>query len=107
MMKNTHIQHFWQRGWGLTIGALLSAYFAAQAFQGEHSIPNLKELNEQERFLQELHASTALKREKLEARVAAFRADNLDPDMLEEQARDKLGYAHPDEIIIFLDSLAS
>ena len=42
-----------------------------------------------------------LTRESNEHRIALFRRETLDPDMMEERARAYMNVAHPDEIIIF------
>lgn len=39
-------------------------------------------------------------REDVEKRVKLLRPDSLDLDMLEEKAREVLGYSDPDEIIV-------
>ena len=46
-------------------------------------------------------AETTAERRRLERRVALLRADGLDMDMLDEQARSSLGVARTDEIIIY------
>jgi cell division protein FtsB len=39
----------------------------------------------------------------LDARVTLVRPESIDPDMLEELARTKLGFVHPDDIVIYID----
>ena len=41
-------------------------------------------------------------RTDLEARIALLRESSIDPDLLEEQVRKRLGFAHPDEVVVFL-----
>ena len=38
----------------------------------------------------------------LETRIALLKESSIDPDMLEEQVRKRLGFAHPDEVVVFL-----
>ena len=42
-------------------------------------------------------------RRDLERDVALLRPESLDPDLLDERARAALGFAHPDELTIFVD----
>jgi cell division protein FtsB len=40
---------------------------------------------------------------ELEQRVKLMRAESLDLDMLDDQARNILGFAHKDDVVYFLD----
>ena len=52
-------------------------------------------------------AVLAAERTRLEHRVQLLRPDSLDPDLLEERARDMLNYGSDDELLILLpDPLA-
>jgi cell division protein FtsB len=48
----------------------------------------------------ELVAESAAERRRLERRVALLKADNLDPDLLEELARHILGLVHRDDVVV-------
>ncbi len=85
----------------VTLGALLvGAYFVMHAIQGEYGLFNRIQLEaEEQRLLEDLS--------KLEAELAAIEnktrrmSDSyLDLDLLDQQARDILGYARTDEILI-------
>ena len=39
----------------------------------------------------------------LDRRVALLRPESIDPDLIEELARSKLGFVHPDDIIVYID----
>ena len=80
----------------------LFGYFAFHAFQGDNSLAALKRLEAQELELADLAAQVAAERQALEARTAKLSNRTIDPDMLEEQVRLRLGFTHPDEVIVFL-----
>ena len=78
------------------------AYFAFHAFQGDNSLAALKRLEAQEQELAVLASSVRADREVLERRTAMLSNVSIDPDMLEEQVRRRLGFTHPDEVVILL-----
>lgn len=80
----------------------LFGYFAFHAFQGDNSLAALKRLEVQEQELFALAADVAAERAALEARTAKLSNRSIDPDMLEEQVRLRLGFTHPDEVVVFL-----
>lgn len=80
----------------------LIAYLVFHAFQGEYSLPALKQLQQQETALLAEAILVRAEREALESRIALLKESSLDPDMLEEQVRKRLGFAHPDEVVVFL-----
>ena len=77
-------------------------YFAYHAVQGDRGLiawlQHSRELGESETVLAEL----AAERSTLEHRVSQLRAESLDPDMLEEQARTMLNFAEPDDRTLLL-----
>ncbi|TDQ81428.1 cell division protein FtsB [Dongia mobilis] len=85
------------------LGACLTAYFVYHAVHGDRGIYAWLRIN------QELKAANAeaqaLKDERLalERRITLLSSTSLDLDMLEERARVMLNFAHPDDLIIFLD----
>jgi len=78
----------------------LMAYFFYHAVQGEYGLLALKEIDARAEKLAERAAELRAERRALEARVALLRPDKLDPDMLDEQARRRLGFVRPGEIVI-------
>jgi cell division protein FtsB len=93
-----HLSQAWLAG----IWVFLIAYFAFHAFQGENSLATLKRLEVQERQLATLAAEVSSTREALEMRTARLSDHSIDPDMLEEQVRLRLGFTHPDEVILLM-----
>ncbi|WP_020398924.1 FtsB family cell division protein [Kordiimonas gwangyangensis] len=80
----------------------LFGYFAFHAFQGDNSLAALKRLEVQQQELSALAEDVAAERAALEARTAKLANRTIDPDMLEEQVRLRLGFTHPDEVIVFI-----
>ena len=86
-----------------TLGLLYVGY---QSVQGERGILRWIERSaEVERSRDEL-APLADERRKLEHRVSRLRTDNLDLDLLDEEARRLLNLGHPEEEVLFLDESA-
>lgn len=83
--------------------ACLVAYFAYHVIYGDRG------------FLAYLHVQQELKearltaevtegeRARLERRIALLRPENLDPDMLDERARELLGLSQPGDVVIFFN----
>ena len=80
----------------------LVAYFVYHAFNGDNGINALHALQEQERELSLIAADIAAEKEYLASKTQALTRSSVDPDLLEEQVREKLGFTHPDEVIIML-----
>ncbi len=75
-------------------------YLAFHALQGNQGVYALVVKSGQRDYLEKQLAEAKEQRRKLEHRVALLRAESLDPDLLDEQARRNLGYAAPDEIVL-------
>ena len=85
------------------LGACLAGYFVYHAVQGDRGIVAWMQLNQQIRVAQAELAKSDAEREGMEQRVALLSNTSLDLDMLEERARVMLNFAHPDDLVIFLD----
>ncbi|MBO6503659.1 MAG: septum formation initiator family protein [Kordiimonadaceae bacterium] len=90
------------RNWMAGFWLFLVAYFVYHAFHGDNSIHALRSLQQQELELQAIADKVRQKRTFLETQTRALNHDAVDPDMLEEQVRTKLGFVHSDEVIILL-----
>jgi len=82
--------------------ALLIGYFGMNAFSGNHGLKAQEDIDRQIAAL-----SAELDRLKLEEahwqrRVALLKSDKLDPDMLDENARELLDYTDPNELTLML-----
>jgi cell division protein FtsB len=72
-----------------TVAALIIGYFGLSAYSGAHGLKAKQDL-----------ARTRAERLELERMVSLLRADNLDPDMLDERARAMLNYLHPRDLTL-------
>jgi len=91
------------QAWLTGVWVFLIAYFAVHSFQGDSSLSALKALERQQLVLSEEASQVSSTRMRLEARVAQMGGSALDPDMLEELVRKRLGFTHPDEVIVLID----
>ena len=86
--------------------ALGLLYVGYQTVQGERGVLGLVERSaEAERARAEV-ATLAAERQTLERRVSQLRSDNLDLDLLDQEARRLLNLGHPDEEVLFHEAPA-
>jgi len=81
-------------------GFLLFAYFVLHLVQGERGYINLQKLEQKKRVVKAEYERLHVKRQTLEHRVVLLRGPELDRDLLDEQVRDKLGYADAGDAIL-------
>ncbi|WP_084396112.1 FtsB family cell division protein [Henriciella aquimarina] len=78
----------------------LTAYFAYHAFAGEQGLGHWSDmqatLETKEAELSEIRDAN----DQLRADIARLTPGTVDPDLVEALARDDLGFAYPDEIIL-------
>ena len=91
------------QAWLTGVWLFLIAYFAVHSFQGDSSLSALKALERQQLEMAAEAERVAATRLRLEARVAMMGGETLDPDLLEELVRKRLGFTHPDEVIVLID----
>jgi cell division protein FtsB len=102
MVVRTRRQRILQAAGLYCIAAAMIAYFGFHAYHGEHGI------RAKERFLVEIGELNAelqtLRREKAEVgrRVALMQSNAIDPDMLDQRAREILNYADPRDLVLIL-----
>ncbi len=83
------------------LGFCALIYFGYHTVQGERGIIAYLRLSAQlERTEMALQDSNRA-REVLARRVVLLRPEKLDRDMLDQQARQILGLAHPDDVVIY------
>jgi cell division protein FtsB len=80
------------------------AYFAYHLVNGDLGMRARELMAAEKKALQQTHAALVAERKHLEARVQLLRPEKIDPDLADERARLQLGYAHPDEIVVFRGS---
>ena len=78
-------------------------YIGYHAVQGNHGLLKLMELRAETVELETQASEVASEKHALEIKVNNLRKDNLDLDLLDERARDVLGFQEQNEIVIFLD----
>ncbi len=81
---------------------LLLVYFAYHTLQGKHGIRAFFAYGHELKSLEVAAAATAERRVQLENQMKLLDGKSLDPDMLDEMARRKLGYMAPTETMIEL-----
>jgi cell division protein FtsB len=84
----------------LVLAACVIGYFGYHGLHGERGFLAWRELKRDLAAAQAVEAELAAQRSQLARRTALLRADNLDPDLLDERARVLLGYGRPDELVI-------
>ena len=85
-----------------TVAALIIGYFGLSAYIGAHGLKAKQDLAQQQTALTQERDRLAAERKAWEHKVSLLRADNLDPDMLDERARAMLNYLHPRELTLIL-----
>ena len=75
-------------------------YFGYHALHGERGFLAWRELKGDLAVARTVEAQIAGQWARLDRRTALLRADNLDPDLLDERARELLGYGHPNDLVI-------
>jgi cell division protein FtsB len=92
------------RGWILPLIVMsLTVYFAYFAIYGKHGLVSWLRLHDMIEVRQAELERVKSEHQALERRVRLLRPDSVDPDLLEEQARARLGLSEPDEVVILRD----
>ena len=92
------------RGLGFALAVMsLVAYFGYFAVYGSHGLVNWVRLQHEIEATQSELDRVRGERAALEHRVRLLRPESVDPDLLEEQARARLGLSGPDEVVILRD----
>jgi cell division protein FtsB len=84
------------------LAALFIGYFGINAYTGNHGIVAKQNLDQRiADLVRELDATKA-ERERWEHRVALLKTDRIDPDMLDERARQLLDFADPRDVTVLI-----
>jgi len=84
----------------LTVAFSLGGYFIFSAVQGDHGLFRRIQLEAEVSALEAELAALAAERAVLENRTQRMSDEYLDLDLLDEQARDRLGLLRADEIVL-------
>jgi cell division protein FtsB len=77
------------------LAAAFIGYFGVNAYTGNHGIRAKQTLDQRIADLTQELDTTRAERERWEHRVSLLRSDRIDPDLLEERARQLLDFADP------------
>ena len=80
---------------------LITVYFMYHLIEGERGLFRLFVLNQELKQAEVLLTETTTEKARMEKRVCLLSAQALDADMLDEAARNALGFVKEDEYIIF------
>ena len=75
-------------------------YFGYHLVQGDYGLMAWVKLAQQIELTKAERARVSAERAELEHRVSLLRPSSLDPDLLDERARQTLGFAHRNDIVI-------
>jgi cell division protein FtsB len=80
------------------LAAAFIGYFGVNAYTGNHGIRAKQTLDQRIADLTRELDATRAERERWEHRVSLLRPDRIDPDMLDERARQLLDFADPRDV---------
>lgn len=84
----------------LLISAALTVYFGYFALYGRHGLVVYAKLQREAELRQSDLDRITAERTALERRVNLLKPESIDPDLLEERARDTLGLTGPNELVL-------
>ncbi|MFT3986772.1 FtsB family cell division protein [Aestuariivirga sp.] len=80
--------------------AALLGYFAWHAFEGPRGFANRDRLQAEVAALSAKAEKSHADRNNFEAKVALLRPDSIDPDLLDEMARQELNLTAPGDVVV-------
>jgi cell division protein FtsB len=92
----------WQ-SWLVVVGFGLAIYFGYHAVNGSRGLLASQLLHDELRAAEKRLAAVERERTSLERRVKRLRPATLDPDLIDELARDTLSMLEPNDVIILLE----
>jgi cell division protein FtsB len=78
------------------MAALLIGYFGVNAFSGDHGLKAKLDIEQQ------IASLSSQLTHLQERRIALLKSNRIDPDMLDERARELLDYSHPHDLTLML-----
>ncbi len=85
-----------------SISGAVSSYFVWHGVHGDRGLLAKAEYRQQAAELQTEHDVLKSERQALERRIAMLRAESVERELLEEEARVQLGRVHRNDVVIFL-----
>lgn len=92
----------WQ-SWLFLAGAGLAVYFGYHAVNGSRGLFASEQMQEELSVLERRLAVLQDERSTLERRVHRLRPGSLDPELVDQLARETLSMVEPDDVIILLE----
>lgn len=87
------------------VSAGATSYFIWHAWNGNRGLKAKIEYRAQAKSLQTELADLKAERYGLERRIAMMRAESVERDILEEEARRQLGRLHRNDVVVFLSQI--
>jgi cell division protein FtsB len=84
------------------VSGSISSYFIWHAVHGDRGLKTKEEYRGQMAILITENAGLRAERDQLDRRVSMMRAEAVERDILEEEARVQLGRVHKNDVVIFL-----
>jgi cell division protein FtsB len=84
------------------VSGAVSSYFIWHANHGNRGLRAKVEYRAQANQLRQEQEQLKTERQGLERRIAMMRAESVERDILEEEARRQLGRVHRNDVVIFL-----
>lgn len=100
MVFNTYHSRLKRRMLIAILALAVVGYFTFHAFNGDHGIIAHKSYVTRVEGLKAELSDLQAQRQQIEHRIALLKPDSLDPDMLEERARETLNLAHPRDVMV-------
>lgn len=88
------------------VSGSVSSYFVWHAVNGERGLKTKEEYRKVMAGLISENADLRAEREQYERRISMMRAEAVERDILEEEARVQLGRVHKSDVVVFLKSAA-
>lgn len=85
-----------------TLAALFVGYFGVNAYTGKNGLKARERIDRQIAELASQLQRAKAERARWERRVALLKSDQIDPDMLDERARQLLDYVDPHDVTIMV-----
>jgi len=85
------------------LAALLIGYFGVNAYNGDRGLKAKEDIDRQMATLTAELDRLKAEQAQWERRIALLKSDDLDPDMLDEQARTLLDFADPRDLRLMLN----
>jgi cell division protein FtsB len=82
------------------LAAALIGYFGLNAYTGNHGLRAREQMDKQIASLTDQLAQATAEREAWQRRIRLLKSDSVDPDMLDERARELLDYADPHDLVL-------